>query len=47
MESTISEYRPTAPRWAERQQFPFMAYIETQNLIKQKPSSNQLFENAT
>ena len=25
----------------------FMVYIETQSLIKQKPSLNQLFENAT
>ena len=25
----------------------FTAYIETQTLIKQKPSLNQLFENAT
>ena len=25
----------------------FMAYVETQSLIKQKPSLNQLFENAT
>ena len=43
-------HRPTVPRWAQRQQFRsniFMAYIETQSLIKQKPSLNQLFENAT
>ena len=25
----------------------FMVYIETQSLIKQKPSLNQLFENAS
>ena len=25
----------------------FMAYIETQSLIKQKPSLNQLFEDTT
>ena len=49
MESTIS----TNPRYRDGHKDSsflsniFMAYIETQSLIKQKPSLNQLFENAT
>ena len=49
MESTIS----TDPLYRDGHKdisFPsniFMAYIETQSLIKQKPSLNQLFEFAT
>ena len=49
MESTIS----TNPRYRDGHKDSsflsniFMAYIETQRLIKQKPSLNQLFENAT
>ena len=49
MESTIS----TDPRYRdglEDSSFVsniFMAYIKTQSLIKQKPSLNKLFENAT
>ena len=49
MESTVS----TDPRYRDGLKDSsfvsniFMAYIETQSLIKQKPSLSQLFENAT
>ena len=42
-------YKPTVPRWAQRQQFPlptFSCHI-LKHKVGAKPSSNQLFGNAT